>query len=87
MDPAARPQPQSRPRGRLPRPTGRRRSTRPPPRARGERPSGCSKPAARPGRRSGLLRQISPRVVKRARLEALLFVPLFVGVVVLYETA
>src|ERR1035437_8425561 len=33
----------------------------------------------------GLLRQISPRVVKRARLEALLFVPLFVGVVILYE--
>jgi len=33
----------------------------------------------------GLLRQISPRVVKRARLEALLLVPLFVGVVVLYD--
>ncbi len=33
----------------------------------------------------GLLRQISPRVVKRARLEALVLVPLFVGVVVLYE--
>jgi len=33
----------------------------------------------------GLLRQISPRVVKRARLEALLLVPLFVGVVILYE--
>src|ERR1035437_1230410 len=33
----------------------------------------------------GLLRAISPRVVKRARLEALLFVPLFVGVVILYE--
>jgi len=34
---------------------------------------------------AGLLRQISPHVVRRARLEALLFVPLFVGVVVLYE--
>ncbi len=33
----------------------------------------------------GLLRQISPRVVKRARLEALLLVPLFVGVVILYD--
>jgi small conductance mechanosensitive channel len=33
----------------------------------------------------GLLRQISPRVVKRARLEALVFLPLFVGVVVLYD--
>jgi small conductance mechanosensitive channel len=33
----------------------------------------------------GLLRQISPRVVKRARLEALLLVPLFVGVVTLYD--
>jgi small-conductance mechanosensitive channel len=33
----------------------------------------------------GLLRQISPRVVKRARLEALLLVPLFVGMVVLFE--
>jgi len=29
----------------------------------------------------GLLRQISPRVVKRARLEALVLVPLFIGVV------
>jgi small conductance mechanosensitive channel len=33
----------------------------------------------------GLLRQISPQVVKRARLEALVLVPLFVGVVVLYD--
>jgi small conductance mechanosensitive channel len=33
----------------------------------------------------GLLRQISPRVVKRARLQALLLVPLFVGIVVLYD--
>jgi small conductance mechanosensitive channel len=33
----------------------------------------------------GLLRQISPRVVKRARLEALLLLPLFVGVVILYN--
>jgi small conductance mechanosensitive channel len=33
----------------------------------------------------GLLRQISPRVVKRARLEALVLMPLFVGVVVLYD--
>jgi small-conductance mechanosensitive channel len=36
-------------------------------------------------REVGLLRQISPRVVKRARLEALVFLPLFVGVVVLYD--
>jgi small-conductance mechanosensitive channel len=36
-------------------------------------------------REVGLLRQISPRVVKRARLEALLLVPLFVAVVVLHE--
>jgi small conductance mechanosensitive channel len=36
-------------------------------------------------REVGLLRQISPKVVKRARLEALLLVPLFVGVVVLYD--
>ncbi|HLH15317.1 MAG TPA: mechanosensitive ion channel family protein [Solirubrobacteraceae bacterium] len=33
----------------------------------------------------GLLRQISPRVVKRARLEALVLVPLFAGVVVVYD--
>ncbi len=33
----------------------------------------------------GLLRQISPRVVRRARLEALVLMPLFVGVVVLYD--
>ena len=33
----------------------------------------------------GLLRQISPRVVKRARLEALVLLPLFVGVVVFYD--
>jgi small-conductance mechanosensitive channel len=33
----------------------------------------------------GLLRQISPRVVKRARLEALVLVPLFVGVVIFYD--
>jgi small conductance mechanosensitive channel len=37
-------------------------------------------------REVGLLRQISPRVVKRARLEALLLVPVFVGVVVLYDS-
>jgi small conductance mechanosensitive channel len=36
-------------------------------------------------REVGLLRQISPRVVKRARLEALLLVPLFVAVVILYD--
>jgi small-conductance mechanosensitive channel len=36
-------------------------------------------------REVGLLRQISPRVVKRARLEALVLVPLFVAVVVLYD--
>jgi small conductance mechanosensitive channel len=36
-------------------------------------------------REVGLLRQISPRVVKRARLEALVLVPLFIGVVVLYN--
>jgi small conductance mechanosensitive channel len=33
----------------------------------------------------GLLRQISPRVVKRARLEALVLLPLFVGVVIVYD--
>jgi len=33
----------------------------------------------------GLLRQISPRVVRRARLEALVLMPLFVAVVVLYD--
>jgi small conductance mechanosensitive channel len=33
----------------------------------------------------GLLRQINPRVVKRARFEALVVVALFVGVVVLYD--
>jgi small conductance mechanosensitive channel len=36
-------------------------------------------------REVGLLRQISPRVVKRARIEALVLVPLFVGVVILYD--
>jgi small conductance mechanosensitive channel len=36
-------------------------------------------------RQVGLLSQISPRVVKRARLEALVLVPLFVGVVILYD--
>jgi small-conductance mechanosensitive channel len=36
-------------------------------------------------REVGLLRQISPRVVKRARVEALVLVPLFVGVVLLYD--
>jgi small-conductance mechanosensitive channel len=36
-------------------------------------------------REVGLLSQISPRVVKRARLEAFLLVPLFVGVVALYD--
>lgn len=36
-------------------------------------------------REVGLLRQISPRVVKRARLEALVLLPLFVAVVVLYD--
>jgi small conductance mechanosensitive channel len=33
----------------------------------------------------GLLRQVSPRVVKRARLQALLLVALFVAIVVLYD--
>jgi small conductance mechanosensitive channel len=33
----------------------------------------------------GLLRQISPQVVKRARLEVLVLMPLFVGVVLLYD--
>jgi small conductance mechanosensitive channel len=33
----------------------------------------------------GLLRQISPRVVRRARLEALVLMPLFVAVVLLYD--
>src|SRR5882762_8087961 len=36
-------------------------------------------------REVGLLRQISPRVVKRARLEALVLVPLFIAVVVFYD--
>jgi small conductance mechanosensitive channel len=36
-------------------------------------------------REVGLLRQISPRVVKRARVEACVLVVLFVGVVVLYD--
>lgn len=36
-------------------------------------------------REAGLLRQVSPRVVRRARWEAFLLVPLFVGLVVLYE--
>src|SRR5262249_9893411 len=36
-------------------------------------------------REVGLLRQISPRVVKRARVEALVLVPLFVAVVVFYD--
>jgi small conductance mechanosensitive channel len=33
----------------------------------------------------GLLQQISPRVVKRARLEALVLTGLFVGIVILYD--
>jgi small conductance mechanosensitive channel len=33
----------------------------------------------------GLLRQISPRAVRRARLEAFVFVPLFVGLVIAYD--
>ncbi|HEX4838565.1 MAG TPA: mechanosensitive ion channel family protein [Solirubrobacteraceae bacterium] len=36
-------------------------------------------------REAGLLRQVSPGAVRRARWEALLLVPLFVGVVALYE--
>jgi small conductance mechanosensitive channel len=36
-------------------------------------------------REAGLLHQISPGAVRKARFEALLLVPLFVGVVVLYE--
>src|SRR6478752_4663659 len=36
-------------------------------------------------REVGLLRQISPRVVKRARLEALVLVPAFIGVVFFYD--
>jgi small-conductance mechanosensitive channel len=36
-------------------------------------------------REVGLLRQISPRIVKRARLEALVLVPAFVGVVFFYD--
>lgn len=36
-------------------------------------------------REAGLLHEISPGAVRRARMEALLLVPLFVGVVVLYE--
>lgn len=37
-------------------------------------------------REAGLLRQISPRAVRRARIEALLLVPLFVGIVVAYDS-
>jgi small-conductance mechanosensitive channel len=33
----------------------------------------------------GLLRQLSPKAVKRARVEALVLVPAFVGIVLLYE--
>lgn len=33
----------------------------------------------------GLLRQINPKAVRRARLEALLLVPVFIGVVVLFD--
>ena len=36
-------------------------------------------------REAGLLRQINPRVVKRARLEVLVLAPLFIAVVVLYD--
>jgi small-conductance mechanosensitive channel len=36
-------------------------------------------------REVGLLEQISPRLVRRARLEALLLVPLFVAVVIVYD--
>jgi small conductance mechanosensitive channel len=36
-------------------------------------------------REVGLLRQISPRVVKRARMEAFVFIPLFIAVIVLYD--
>jgi small conductance mechanosensitive channel len=36
-------------------------------------------------REAGLLHQISPRLVRRARLEALLLVPLFVAVVIVYD--
>jgi small conductance mechanosensitive channel len=36
-------------------------------------------------REVGLLRQISPQVVRRARLEALLLVPLFVAIAVVYD--
>jgi small conductance mechanosensitive channel len=36
-------------------------------------------------REAGLLRQVSPGVVRKARFEAVVLVPLFVGVVVLYE--
>ena len=34
----------------------------------------------------GLIRQISPKVVKRARLEVLVLLPLFVGIVLLYDS-
>jgi small conductance mechanosensitive channel len=33
----------------------------------------------------GLLEQVSPRAAKRARIEAFLLVPLFVGIVILYD--
>lgn len=36
-------------------------------------------------REAGLLRQISPRAVRRARIEALLLLPLFVGIVIAFN--
>ncbi|MHB1467589.1 MAG: mechanosensitive ion channel domain-containing protein [Solirubrobacteraceae bacterium] len=36
-------------------------------------------------REAGLIKQISPRAVRRARLEALLLVPIFIAIVVIYD--
>lgn len=36
-------------------------------------------------REAGLIRQISPRVVRRARIQVLLLVPVFVGIALIYE--
>src|ERR1041385_3905712 len=49
------------------------------------RPAKMVETRSQASREGARLRQISPRVVKRARLEALVLVPLFVAVVVLYD--
>lgn len=55
--------------------------TMPPPRT----PQRMFETRSQSWRDAGLLHQISPGVVRRARWEALLLLPLFVGMVVLYE--